>query len=123
MQKRLNSLTLSSNSPTAELPDHLLEARPARIPDPEPPVLGQPLGIREVAHLIGCSVWSVRQTLIPKGLPHFRSGSSGKLIFYRNQVVRWILDQQKKGGTIKPCPFISAAGNGGATSGSKACAT
>src|SRR5262249_15215225 len=33
--------------------------------------LGIPLNITEVARLIGCSPWSVRQTLIPQGLPHF----------------------------------------------------
>ena len=56
--------------------------------------LGEPLSIRQVAQVIGCSVWSVRQQLIPKGLPHFRSGPNGKLIFYRDQVVRWILSRQ-----------------------------
>lgn len=59
-------------------------------------VLGEPMGIREVARLIGCSAWSVRQTLLPKGLPHWRSGPSGKLIFYRDQVVRWLLEQQNE---------------------------
>jgi hypothetical protein len=54
------------------------------------PPLGIPLNIREAARMIGCSPWTVRQTLIPRGLPVFRSGASGKLIFYRDQVVRWI---------------------------------
>jgi hypothetical protein len=58
--------------------------------------LGEPLGVREVAALIGCSPWTVRQTLIPKGLPCFRSAASGRLIFYRQQVVRWILRQQRR---------------------------
>jgi hypothetical protein len=43
--------------------------------------LGEPLGIREVAKLIGCSAWTVRQRHVPRGLPHFRSGPSGRLIF------------------------------------------
>lgn len=60
--------------------------------------LGEPLGIREVARLIGCSAWSVRKRHIPRGLPYFRSGPGGRLIFYRNQVVRWIVDNQTKGG-------------------------
>src|SRR5262249_556172 len=47
------------------------------------PPLGIPLNIREVAKMIGCSPWTVRQTLIPQGLPHFRFAASGKLIFYR----------------------------------------
>lgn len=56
--------------------------------------LGMPLTIRQVAQLIGCSAWSVRQRHIPQGLPHFRSSPSGKLIFYHDQVVRWILENQ-----------------------------
>ena len=63
---------------------------------PESP-LGPPLSITEVATLIGCSPWTVRQRHIPKGLPYFRSGASGKLIFYTNQVVRWIETKQKGG--------------------------
>ena len=58
--------------------------------------LGEPLSIGEVARLIGCSHWTIRQTLMPMGLPFFRSSASGKLIFYRDQVVRWI--QQRQGG-------------------------
>ena len=60
--------------------------------------LGPPLSIREVAELIGCSPWTVRQTLIPRGLPHFRFKASGRLTFYRDQVIRWIESQQQKGG-------------------------
>ena len=58
------------------------------------------MSIREAAELVGCSVWSVRQRLLPKGLPHFRSGPSGKIVFFRHQVVAWILAQQEqmKGG-------------------------
>lgn len=60
--------------------------------------LGEPLSIRQVAQLLGCSPWTVRHSYLPKGLPHLRSGPLGKLIFYRNQVVRWILQHQQKGG-------------------------
>jgi phage terminase Nu1 subunit (DNA packaging protein) len=56
--------------------------------------------MRAVARLIGCSPWTVRQTLIPRGLPHFRSGASGRLIFYRDQVIRWIYEQQQGGKQI-----------------------
>jgi hypothetical protein len=62
-------------------------------------VLGEPLGIHEVAEIIGCSPWTVRQKYIPAGLPHLRSGPSGKLLFYKNQVIRWLLRQQEKGGS------------------------
>jgi hypothetical protein len=60
-------------------------------------VLGDPLSIRDVADVIGCSPWTVRQRHLPQGLPCFRAGRAGKLIFYRNQVVAWILRQQKGG--------------------------
>lgn len=60
--------------------------------------LGEPLGIAAVAGLIGCSPWTVRHGLIPQGLPCFRSAASGRLIFYRQQVVRWILRQQRRQG-------------------------
>lgn len=60
--------------------------------------LGEPLSIREVARLIGCSSWTVRHRYLPQGLPHFRSGPQGKLVFFHNQVVHWILREQQKGG-------------------------
>jgi hypothetical protein len=81
---------------------------PASVPAVDPPGegaasreaagrLGTPLGIVAVAELIGCSPWTVRQTLIPQGLPVFRSAASGKLIFYTSQVVRWIERKQQGG--------------------------
>ena len=60
--------------------------------------LGAPLSIRNVALMIGCSAWTVRQRHIPAGLPYFRAGSHGKLVFFRDQVIAWILQQQRKGG-------------------------
>ncbi len=63
--------------------------------------LGIPLNISEVARLIGCSPWTVRQTLIPRGLPHFRFKASGRLTFYQGQVIRWIEYQQQGGKKTK----------------------
>jgi hypothetical protein len=63
--------------------------------------LGIPLSIAEAARMIGCSPWSVRQTLIPQGLPHFRFKANGRLIFYQGQVIRWIERQQEGGKTTK----------------------
>jgi hypothetical protein len=74
--------------PRAELPEALPEA------EDEP--LGEPLTIGEVARLIGCSVWTVRQQCLRQGLPHFRASRSGRLIFYRNQVVRWLIEKQNE---------------------------
>lgn len=62
-----------------------------------PDVLGEPLAITEVARLLGCSVWTVRQRYLPSGLPYFRIGKAGKITFYRNQVVQWILENQISG--------------------------
>jgi hypothetical protein len=83
-------------------PGSLPAGLPAPSPDtlPVPPrssaaaILGPPLSIRQVADLIGCSPWTVRQKLLPKGLPYFRSAASGRLIFYEVQVVRWIEKMQ-----------------------------
>ena len=62
--------------------------------------LGTPLSIRAVARMLGCSPWTVRQQHIPAGLPHFRSGPQGKLVFFRDQVVAWVLRQQQRKGGI-----------------------
>ena len=64
--------------------------------------LGEPLTIRGVGRLIGCSAWTVRQKFIPLGLPCLRSGPSGRLTFFSNQVVAWVLaQQQRKGGSSR----------------------
>jgi hypothetical protein len=71
---------------------------PRHYPGSENP-LGRPLSIKDVARLIGCSAWTVRQKYVPSGLPHLRSGPSGRLTFFENQVVAWVLAQQQgKGG-------------------------
>jgi phage terminase Nu1 subunit (DNA packaging protein) len=64
-------------------------------------LLGKAMDVKQVAELIGCSAWTVRQKHVREGLPCFRSGPSGRMIFYRNQVTAWILEKQKeqKGGT------------------------
>ncbi len=56
--------------------------------------LGETLTIREVSRLLGCSVWTVRNRCLGRGLPYFRIGGTGKLVFYRGQITRWILEQQ-----------------------------
>ena len=60
--------------------------------------LGEPLSIREAAALIGVSAWTVRHCYVPNGLPHFRTQRRGKLIFYKQQVIDWLLSEQRKGG-------------------------
>ena len=71
---------------------------PPQCPQPnEMDPLGIPLSIREVAKLIGCSTWTIRQKYLPFGLPHFRVGTTGKLLFYKTQVIRWLIRRQKGG--------------------------
>jgi hypothetical protein len=78
-----------ADPPRAELP----VGKPAgRRPTDDP--LGEPLTILEVSELLGCSTWTVRNRHLRRGLPYFRSGGTGKLVFYRSQITRWILDQQ-----------------------------
>ena len=60
-------------------------------------LLGEPLSIQEAAKVIGCSAWTIRQKLIPAGLPCMKSSEpSGRWIFYKDQVTAWILKRQKK---------------------------
>ncbi len=59
--------------------------------------LGQPLTLTQTARMIGCSPWTIRQKLIPKGLPHFQPRAGSRLIFYENQVFTWIRRHQRKG--------------------------
>ncbi len=64
--------------------------------------LGDPMTIRDVARVLGCSEWTVRQRLLPAGLPHFRLSPTGKLLFFHNQIVRWVLEKQRqKGGYLR----------------------
>jgi hypothetical protein len=99
--KRLQNLDISSACLGQSYPQHYphLEGPIREIGAQD--VLGEPLSIRGVARLLGCSVWTVRQRYLPAGLPHFRSGRHGKFVFYRNQVVLWILEnQRRKGGEL-----------------------
>lgn len=84
---------LLSNLPRAVLPAALPEGARCAM-NTAPDILGEPLAIADVARLLGCSAWTVRQRYLPSGLPHFRIGKSGKITFYRNQVVQWILENQ-----------------------------
>jgi hypothetical protein len=60
------------------------------------------MSIREVARMFGCSEWTIRQQYLPKGLPYFRLSPAGKLLFFHNQIVRWVLEiQRQKGGMIR----------------------
>jgi hypothetical protein len=64
--------------------------------------LGEPMSIREVATILGCSEWTIRQRYLPLCLPHFRLSPAGKLLFFHNQIVRWVLEKQRqKGGMIR----------------------
>jgi hypothetical protein len=61
--------------------------------------LGTPMNIEEVAALLGCSAWTVRQRYLPQGLPYLRASAAGRFVFFREQVIGWIVKRQEKGGT------------------------
>ena len=84
----------SANSPARLVPGLAQPLADGSAAPPAQGKLGRPLDIRQLAGLIGCSPWTVRQKLLPLGLPFFRSAASGKLIFYEVQVVRWIEKMQ-----------------------------
>lgn len=78
-----------ADTPRAELP----AGKPvANRPSDDP--LGEVLTVHEVSRLLGCSAWTVRNRHLKRGLPYFRTGGTGKLVFYRCQITRWILEQQ-----------------------------
>ena len=77
----------------------------ARSPEPESRPnatlgLGEALGVSEVACLLGCSAWTVRHKYLPQGLPHVRASAMGKIVFFKTQVIAWIVRRQQltKGG-------------------------
>jgi hypothetical protein len=76
---------------------------PQHCPYPDGPELGrnvsaigEPMGIEDVARLLGCSPWTVRQKYLRQGLPYLRASAQGRFIFFRTQVIDWILEQQRK---------------------------
>jgi hypothetical protein len=79
-----NGARQSARSPNSDT------ARPAL------PELGQPLSISEVASVLGCSLWTVRQRYMRQGLPYLRTSATGKLVFFREQVIDWIVERQKR---------------------------
>lgn len=79
-------------------PETMAQLEPQHYPHLRRSLLGEALGIAEVAKLLGCSPWTVRQKYLPQGLPHMRASSAGKIVFFRGQVINWILKRQQKGG-------------------------
>ena len=60
--------------------------------------LGEPLAIEQVAALLGCSAWTVRQRYLRQGLPCLQARPRGKLVFFREQVIAWIQKRQRQKG-------------------------
>lgn len=89
-QKAKKSLDFSDAGGGQSDPGHCPHIEPSECP------LGGPLNIGDVAMLLGCSPWTVRQRYLPQGLPHLRASGSGKFVFFRRQVLDWILQRQRK---------------------------
>lgn len=58
--------------------------------------LGDAMEIEDVALLLGCSAWTVRQKYVRQGLPFLRTSASGRFVFFRRQVLDWVLERQRK---------------------------
>jgi hypothetical protein len=100
-RKSADSLHLSAASLGQNCPPCCPQEKPQAGRDEcrtEDDALGQPLSINEVAQLIGVSAWTIRQKYLGARLPHMRVRPRGKLIFYKNQIIRWLLTEQQKGG-------------------------
>jgi hypothetical protein len=73
---------------------------------PSDHALGDPMTIEEVAVLLGCSPWTVRQRYLRQGLPHLQASARGKLVFFREQIIAWVEKRQQqrqrqKGGQLR----------------------
>jgi hypothetical protein len=78
------------------------QPRPMTPATGSPHGLGGPMTIEDVAALLGCSPWTVRQRYLPQGLPHLQASARGKLVFFREQVIAWVEKRQRqKGGQLR----------------------
>lgn len=84
------TLGISASGLGQSYPRHYPYPEAARFP------LGEPMDIEDVAALFGCSPWTVRQKYLPAGLPHVRASARGRFVFFREQVIDWILKRQGK---------------------------
>lgn len=67
-----------------------------------PSPLGEPLTVDEVATLLGCSAWTVRQRYLRQGMPYLQARPRGKIVFFREQIIAWTLKRQRqKGGILR----------------------
>ena len=78
---------------------HAKSTRPSASVDRD---LGSPLTIEEVADLLGCSPWTIRQRYLRQGLPYLQASARGKLTFFREQIIAWVEKRQRqKGGLLR----------------------
>jgi hypothetical protein len=92
----MENMDFSTTSPGQHCPQHYPQPPEPNLRADE--TLGRAMDIEETANLLGCSVWTVRQRYLPQGLPHLRASAGGKLVFFKRQVVGWILQRQRKQG-------------------------
>jgi hypothetical protein len=93
--KAVDSKSLKTESETAPAVGQLSPHSCPRPKEAASGELGPPMNVKQVAEMIGCSPWSVRQTLIPRGLPHVRLAPRGRIVFFQKQVEDWLLRMQK----------------------------
>lgn len=49
---------------------------------------------KEVADMLGCSAWTVRELAKRKALPHYKVGS--RYLFTRASIEKWVTRQEKQ---------------------------
>jgi len=86
-------------SQTTQVVDASVRSRVAAA-SARPDGLGEPLTIEDVAAVLGCSTWTVRQRYLKQGLPYLQARPRGKLVFFREQIVAWIERRQRQKGGI-----------------------
>jgi hypothetical protein len=91
-----SALPRMTRSSTFLRPSCLEESPTHGLFQPSSESLGDALNIDEVAAIFGCSAWTIRQKYVKQGLPCLRTSATGKFLFFRRQVLDWILKQQRK---------------------------
>lgn len=85
--------------------ENVITSAPAKSTRSSPSIdrdLGSPLTIEEVADLLGCSPWTIRQRYLRQGLPYLQASARGKLTFFREQIIAWVEKRQRqKGGLLR----------------------
>jgi hypothetical protein len=102
--KATETLEFSGSGPGQRNPQHCPQPPGGNHSSVSPGSIGEPMDIGQVAALLGCSAWTIRQRYLRQGLPHLQASARGKLVFFREQIVAWVekrQQQRQKGGQLR----------------------